>query len=99
MTEEIIASPSRDKDGNITTPAAKYVGDREAIVKHTATQLVSQAAARGETLDDAAALDEAKKEMQDVESKANYETAESTGTPSSARSEAPEASSIETSKS
>lgn len=56
MAENIITSPSRDKNGNLTTPGATFVGDLGSIVSHAVMQLVIQAEAEGKPL----TLDEAK---------------------------------------
>ena len=64
MADNFIASPSRDNKGNLTTPGATFIGDIEAVIDHSATQLVIQAANKGETLEHAAALDLARLEVQ-----------------------------------
>ncbi len=50
MTDHVIASPSRDSSGNLTTPGAKFVGEIESVIEHGAKQLVLQAIAKGEEL-------------------------------------------------
>lgn len=60
---DLIASPSRDKHGRITTPGAGFVGDLEAVISHAAEQLIIQAAARGEELARDAALELARAEV------------------------------------
>ncbi len=58
-----IASPSRDRNGKLTTPGAGFIGDLEAVAAHAAEQLVIQAAARGESLAREAALELARAEV------------------------------------
>ena len=64
MSDHQIASPSRDKHGNITTPGARFIGDLESVIEHAAIQLLIQANAAGRALTHEAAVLAARAEVE-----------------------------------
>lgn len=64
MSDHQIASPSRDKNGNITTPGARFIGDLESVVEHAASQLLIQANSAGRALTHDAAIVAARAEVE-----------------------------------
>ncbi len=61
--QSVIASPSRRADGSVVEQGATLVGDRDSLVEHAVSQLVTQAAATGSARDAGAIRAQAEKEV------------------------------------